>query len=245
MKRYGLIGKKLSHSKSAEWFAEKFAREGIKATYELLEMEDLTELPDLDGFNVTIPYKELIISHLDDLSEEARQIGAVNCVRRFPDEKYKGYNTDAEGFRPTLFRALNYLNNRKLQVSIEALVLGTGGAAKAVGHELRKAGIKHRFISRTVPPTYIELTGEVIANNRLIINTTPVGTQSAEVPCIPYEFFTENHAAIDLVYNPAQTEFLKKAAARKAYTENGADMLRKQAEASWKIWSESLPLHHA
>ena len=260
MRLFGLIGFPLSHSFSVKYFTEKFQREGITdAVYKAFPITDINLLPDLikchpnlRGFNVTIPYKEQIIPLLDELDETAKMIGAVNCVglqqhtpiSHLPSPFLKGYNTDVIGFRQSLKPFLASHHER-------ALILGTGGASKAVEYVLRGIGVECIFVSRHVAPdsarsdktilTYSQLNQYVMAMCKLIVNCTPVGTfpHVDAAPEIPYEFITKDHFLYDLVYNPAETEFLKRGKAKGALTLNGMDMLKMQAEAAWKIWQSS------
>lgn len=243
MRRFGLIGRPLGHSASAAYFAAKFRREGIgDALYELYELAAIGELPrlldehpDLRGFNVTIPYKQAVIPYLDDLAFDARQIGAVNCVGR-SGGRLTGYNTDLEGLRASLARLLAD------GVPERALVLGTGGASQAVQYALAELGIAYALVSRDPMKgdfTYDALPPDEVAERLLIVNASPVGTYPAvyEAPRIPYAFVTPNHRMLDLVYNPAQTQFLAYGQQRGARTMNGEVMFRTQAEASWRIWN--------
>lgn len=247
MKLYGLIGFPLGHSFSAKFFSEKFSREGIDADYRNFEIPDigdfmelLAEYPDLQGLNVTIPYKQQVLPYLTALSPAAREIGAVNTIAIGHDTDgnvttLTGHNTDAPAFARTLARLLP-------DETISALVLGTGGASKAVGHALSSLGICYTEVSRSAAPgrlTYSELTPEIMASHRLIVNTTPLGMSPDTDACppIPYEALTPAHICYDLIYNPAQTLFLQKAAARGAQTLNGLPMLHLQALLAWQIWN--------
>lgn len=245
MKHLGLIGRKLGHSFSAKYFTEKFEREALVgefeyALYELSEIEQVEDfigsMPDLLGFNVTIPYKQQIIPYLDELSREAQNIGAVNCVKLVGGRRL-GYNTDVDGIRLSLDKLLN-------GDAVEAaLVLGTGGASQAVQYVLAERAIPYQLVSRDSGKgnlTYDELSREVIAMHRLIINASPVGMYPHEdqAPKMPYDALTPNHYLFDLVYNPTTTLFMKKGAEYGANTLSGLDMLYAQAEAAWKIWRE-------
>ena len=246
MKQLGLIGRTLGHSFSAKYFAEKFEREGLSEefSYRFFELPDIgdvecliAENSNLIGFNVTIPYKEQIIPYLDDLSDEAREIGAVNCVKILSDGRRVGYNTDVDGIRLTLDRLLN---GEKID---SALVLGSGGASKAVKFVLGERGIECVVVSRNSTSgdiTYDELSQEVIAANRLIINASPVGTfpNVDTAPALPYHLLTSEHRLFDLVYNPNLTLFMKRGAERDARVVSGIDMLYAQAESAWRIWNE-------
>lgn len=239
MRHFGLIGRELGHSFSAKFFNGKFASEGIDADYKLFELEDIEELTKLlastplNGFNVTIPYKESIIPYLSELSTTAREVGAVNCVE-VRDGKLIGHNTDAAGIEASL----HWLD---LAEGTKALVLGSGGASKATQYVLRKLGIEFKVVSRDADRgdiTYAELTPEVIAEHKLIINATPVGMSPnvEAAPQLDYEHIGSEHRVFDLVYNPAQTEFLRRAKEQGASTMGGILMLQTQAIASWHIW---------
>jgi shikimate dehydrogenase len=243
MKRFGLIGKRLGHSFSAKYFAEKFEREGLQgcdySLYELPEIECVKEFmltPDLVGFNVTIPYKQQIIPYLDALDAQAREVGAVNCVKIERDGRRVGYNTDVDGIRLSLDKLLG-----EEKVSA-ALVLGTGGASQAVQYVLRERGIDYKVVSREkgkADLTYDDLTQEVMAAHRLIINASPVGMYPAcdNCPDIPYAMLSGSHFLFDLVYNPLTTRFMELGAEQGAATLSGIDMLYAQAESAWRIWN--------
>lgn len=240
---YGLIGRKLGHSFSAKFFADKFRNEGIDAEFRNFELADISDLsgmlaanPNLKGFNITIPYKEEIIPLLDSISPEAQQIGAVNCVK-ITDGRLAGHNTDVYGFRKSLLRLIG--DQRP-----DALVLGTGGAAKAVWFVLEELGISFRKVSRSSNNggfTYDDLANEpdTVAASKLIINSTPLGTfpDVDTAPDLPYDAVTPKHFMFDLVYNPEQTLFMKKGQERGARTSNGYEMLVGQAERAWEIWT--------
>lgn len=243
MRRFGLIGKKLGHSFSAKYFAEKFEREGLGeceySLYELPEIECVREFmqkPELAGFNVTIPYKQQIIPYLDGLDSQAAEVGAVNCVRIEPDGRKIGYNTDVDGIRVSLDRLLDA---EKIDA---ALILGTGGAAQAVQYVLRERGIEYKVVSRDASKgdlTYEELSQSVMEVHRLIINASPVGMYPAceQAPAIPYAMLSSSHFLFDLVYNPLVTRFMELGAAQGAKTLSGIDMLYAQAESAWRIWN--------
>lgn len=250
MRLFALIGYPLTHSFSKKYFTEKFEREGINnCCYELLELPDYKDFsnliashPDLVGLNVTIPHKQNIIPFLDELdTASAARIGAVNTIKILADGRLKGYNTDYYGFRFSLEQWLQSSN-----VSIEglkALVLGNGGAAKAVFAALEDIQISYQIVSRQKTAStisYEDLTKDVIASHQLIINTSPVGTYPKvdECPTISYEWLNEKHLLYDLVYNPAETLFLKKGKEQNAHTHNGLEMLRLQAEKAWEIWNQ-------
>lgn len=239
MRHFGLIGRKLGHSFSAKFFNGKFKAEQIDADYNLFEIESIDMLPllvkehMLEGFNVTIPYKESVIPYLDELSEEAKTIGAVNCVV-IRDGKMVGHNTDITGIEASL---------HWLDIAPEAkvLILGTGGASKAVQYVLRKYGISFTVVSRDEQKgntTYSKLTAEDIAEHKIVINTTPLG-MSPDVdsaPEIDYSAIDAEHKVFDLVYNPAETLFLKRCKEQGAATMGGIMMLQTQAIASWHLW---------
>lgn len=243
MKRFGLIGKRLGHSFSAKYFAEKFEREGLQgcdySLYELPEIECVKEFmltPDLVGFNVTIPYKQQIIPYLDALDAQAREVGAVNCVKIECDGRRVGYNTDVDGIRLSLDKLLG-----EEKVSA-ALILGTGGASQAVQYVLRERGISYKVVSREkgkADLTYDDLTQDVMATHRLIINASPVGMYPAcdNCPDIPYAMLSGSHFLFDLVYNPLTTRFMELGAEQGAATLSGIDMLYAQAESAWRIWN--------
>lgn len=249
MKLFALIGYPLTHSFSKKYFTEKFEKERISGCrYELLELpncEDFPQLiaqnPDLVGLNVTIPHKQNVIPFLDELdAASAARIGAVNTIKVLPDGRLKGYNTDYYGFRLSLEQWLFSLN--VLPESLKALVLGNGGAAKAVFAALDDLQIPYQIVSRqasTSSITYNDLTEELLSQYALIVNTSPVGTYPNidECPAIPYEYLTEKHLLYDLVYNPAETLFLKKGQQHNAHVHNGLQMLILQAEKAWEIWN--------
>ena len=236
MKHFALIGFPLGHSLSAKYFAEKFSAEGIEADYTPLPIESAEEvLPHcehLAGFNVTSPHKQAIIPLLATISEEAQEIGAVNCVKVTPDG-LEGYNTDVLGICKSLEGVT--LEGAK------ALVLGTGGASKAVQYVLRKGGAEVKVVSRTpgvADLTYNDLSEECIAECDIIVNTTPLG-MFPNVDCapeLPYSALSVKHTLFDCVYNPRQTKFLQLGAERGARTIDGLTMFHAQAEASWEIW---------
>ena len=242
---YGLIGKKLGHSFSADFFNKKFENEGIREKYFLFPLphiEDFPQLlmshPDLKGLNVTIPYKQEVIPFLTALSEEAREIGAVNVIKINRENNriiLKGFNSDCIGFRESLLPLLN-------KDITKALILGTGGASKAVEYVLKNCNIQPTFVSRrpgTGQLSYEDLTREIIEENLLIINTTPLGMfpEVDKKPDIPYQFLTRKHICYDLVYNPMVTEFMKCSLEKGAIVKNGLEMLKLQALGAWAIWT--------
>jgi len=243
-KKYGLIGFPLTHSFSKKYFSKKFKREKIHARYYLFEIESIQEVEkiiqkkDLCGLNVTIPYKEQIIAYVDELDETAAKIRAVNVLKithKDIQTRVVGYNTDAIGFEKSIVPHLKPHHTK-------ALVLGSGGAAKAIEYVLHKLGIEITRVSRTEKPgfiTYSSLTQQLISDHTIIINTTPLGTfpDVKTFPDIPYQYITVKHLLYDVVYNPAETLFLKKGKAQGATTINGKKMLIEQAEEAWRIWS--------
>lgn len=243
-KRFGLLGRNISYSFSKDYFTEKFSTENLtECSYENFDIQDINDFPeiikanrDLKGLNVTIPYKETIMPFLDELSERATKIGAVNVIKITKEGKLKGYNSDYYGFKKALEPLL--LPHHK-----KALILGTGGASKGVAYALEELGIQHTFVSRKPAENaidYSQITAEVFNENHIIINSTPLGTspKTDEFPDIPYHFFTNSHIAFDLIYNPAETQFLKKAKAEGAIVKNGMEMLVFQAEKAWEIWND-------
>ena len=244
-KRFGLLGRNISYSFSKGYFTQKFDNDKLfeGCTYENFDIPEITafseiikKTPDLKGLNVTIPYKEVVIPYLDKLSKKATAIGAVNTIRFTKKGKLKGYNTDYYGFMKSLEPLLEPYHKK-------ALILGTGGASKGVAYALKELGISYTFVSREAREGVIDydrINATTFDNYQIIINSTPVGTtpNSEAFPLIPYEYFTEKHIAYDLIYNPAETQFLNKAAARGAVTKNGQDMLIFQAEKAWKIWNK-------
>ena len=241
MKQYGLIGKTLDHSFSKSYFENKFITEHIQnASYSNFPLESIEEFKSLikkktfSGLNITIPYKTSIIPFLDELSEEAKSIGAVNTIH-FKNDKLIGYNTDYIGF-------LNSIKPFLKNTMEQALILGTGGASKAVVFALKKIGIKCLCVSRRPNEqqlNYDQLNDLVLKHHLLIVNTTPLGTSPNinECPNIPYQYITEKHLLVDLVYNPEETLFLKKGRKNLANILNGKSMLIHQAEEAWKIWN--------
>ena len=242
MKRYGLIGFPLAHSFSPRYFSEKFKKESISASYELFPLTTLDNFPSLasgglDGLNVTAPYKIAIIKYMDRLDPVASASGAVNTIK-LRDGKLIGYNTDVIGFKNSL------KNHPAYEVLVKkALILGSGGAARAVNLGLSQLGISSQTVSRSkerAELTYEDLTGDIIQSVGLIINTTPLGMHAdvLAAPALPYETLTGSQLCYDLVYNPPMTTFLKLAKSNKALVMNGYDMLVLQAEASWQIWNQ-------
>jgi shikimate dehydrogenase len=240
MKRYGLIGKSLAHSFSKRFFEEKFSREGIDAEYVNVELADIEDVKDVfstrpAGLNVTIPYKEAIIPFLDELTDEARAIGAVNTIL-FREGKTIGANTDAFGFHQSVKPFL--LNTHE-----KALILGNGGASKAVAFVLKQIGLEVIVAARNPEAGqfhWSEINENMIRFCGIVVNTTPLGTwpNVSEKPELPYHAFTTEHLVVDLVYNPPRTAFMDAAASHGAVVMNGETMLREQALRAWKLWNE-------
>jgi shikimate dehydrogenase len=248
MKIFGLIGFPLSHSFSQKYFSDKFSKEKIPdviyRNFEIKHIDDLPALldsyPDLHGLNVTIPYKEEVRKYIDSLDHSAEKIGAVNVIKILPDGNKIGFNSDYYGFRTSLETWTS--NNIS---GLRALVLGTGGAAKAVRIVLDDCNIPYSTVSRNIAKAdydYYELTenSQIITDHKLIINTTPLGMYPNvnEAPHLPYELLNEKFYLYDLIYNPALTLFLKKGRESGARIKNGLEMLELQAEKSWDIWNE-------
>lgn len=249
MDTFGLIGFPLKHSFSAKFFTEKFKQEEIDAEYLNFEIKDIQDIrhiisfnQHLKGLNVTIPYKEEVIPFLDEISPEAHQIGAVNVIKveREPGHvhhyKLTGYNTDYIGFKRSLLPLIDPTSHRK------ALILGTGGASKAVAQTLTDLEIEWRYVSRTSGNhrlTYKDLSPAVISEHTLIVNASPVGTfpETGHCPDIPYGLLTPRHLLYDLIYNPEETLFLKNGKLQGATIKNGSEMLELQALAAWEIWN--------
>lgn len=240
-KKYGLIGEKLEHSFSKAYFNEKFQVNDINASYENISLESIDAVSEVlkqnfNGCNVTIPYKETIIPYLDELSEEAKQVGAVNTIE-FKNGKTIGHNTDVFGFKQMIKPFFKSHHER-------AMIIGTGGAAKAVAFILEDLGANIIYISRNPQKDnefgYDEINENMIKFNGVIVNTTPIGMYPnvEEEVAIPYEFMNEKHLAIDLIYNPTETVFLKKAKAQGSWVLNGLTMLHQQAEKAWGIWNK-------
>ena len=240
IRKYGLIGYPLTYSFSPSYFADKFEKKGIVDaeyhSYPLEQIEDIKGLIDsgVSGFNVTIPYKEQIIPYLDELSDAAKTIGAVNTVD-IVDGKLIGYNTDVYGLENSLYNLLDGACVKK------ALILGTGGASKACQYVLDQMGIEWQLVSRN--PTYLTynlLDAEIIAQHTLIINTTPLGTSPdiGTCPDIPYQLLSDSHFAFDLVYNPEKSLFLTRSEGQGVAIMNGLSMLHDQADKSWELWNK-------
>ncbi|WP_052596870.1 shikimate dehydrogenase [Aureispira sp. CCB-QB1] len=250
MKKFGLIGRHLQHSFSPAYFAHKFKQAAIiDCTYELFPLATIKDFPkllqresNLSGLNVTIPYKQAVIPFLDQLSPQASQVGAVNTIQ-FIDNKLIGHNTDVYGFQTSLERNLTIQ-----QATSKALILGTGGASKAVAYALQQMNISYQYVSRAKENAlrYEILSPELLQQHLIIINTTPLGMapKVETCPLLPYMALGQQHILFDLVYNPEQTLFLKKGAAQGATILNGLEMLHLQADRAWDIWNNGEHLIH-
>ncbi len=246
MKKLGLIGNPLTHSFSEKYFAEKFVKMGTQDwVYKLFPLPTIDKLPsllasepDLVGLNITIPYKQQALKYIHELDNEAAKIGAINTISIGQDGRLKGSNTDVIGFENTLVPFIG-----KQIEGIRALILGSGGAAKAIQYVLAKNDIPYTVVSRKASRgvQYEDVDETMLQDNRLIINCTPVGTYPNEEqsPPIPYEYLGAKHFLYDLVYNPKKTLFLQQGSQRGAKTINGYGMLEMQAEAAWEIWNKS------
>lgn len=244
---YGIVGNPLVQSFSPKFFNEKFKTEGINAQYLKFEIPDISLFPDiirstqkLKGLNITIPYKEKIIPFLDELDPQAKEIGAINVVKvsNIDGEiKLIGYNSDLIGFQNSISPLLDK------NVHQRALILGTGGASKAVAKGLENLGVKYSFVSRQPQAkqfSYQDLDENILNRYTIIVNASPIGTfpKIDEAPDIPYQYINENHVLYDLVYNPSETKFLKLGKEQGAVIKNGAEMLKLQALAAWEIWND-------
>jgi shikimate dehydrogenase len=243
MRQFGLIGYPLAQSFSQKFFTEKFARENLAdCSYDIFSIPTMDEFPEilannpgLCGLNVTIPYKEQVLSYLDDKSPLVKKIKACNCIK-ISDGKLTGYNTDAPAFEKSLKEKLQPHHKK-------ALILGTGGAAKAVEYSLRQLNISYKHVSRKPSAksfSYEQLTEKLMQEYLLVINTTPLGMHPniVEAPQIPYHALTQRHYLFDLIYNPAKTLFLQKGEEQGAAIKNGHEMLVLQAEEGWRIWND-------
>lgn len=242
MDRYGIIGFPLGHSFSRAFFTEKFQKEYLAAEYVNFEIPSANMLPEivrnnpqLKGLNVTLPYKEAVIPMLDELSDEAREIGAVNVIQ-VRGGRLKGFNSDIIGFMDSIRPLLKPWHQH-------ALILGTGGASRAIRVGLQRLGLDWTYVSRTPAQgrlTYSDLTQEVMSHYQVIVNCSPVGMfpHVDTCPDIPYHLLTDKHLLYDLVYNPQEPLFLKRGAERGAVVKNGLEMLHLQALASWDFWHE-------
>ena len=237
MRTFGLIGKTLSHSFSEVYFNEKFLKEDISdAEYKNFELNNISEFTDLiskmklSGLNVTIPYKESVIPFLDELTPQAKAIGAVNTIQ-FKDNKLIGHNTDTIGFSQSIYPFLNERN--------KALILGDGGASKAIQYALKTLNIEYKVVSRKSSFDYSDISSKTVGYYDIIINTTPLGTypKIADFPQIPYKELNENHLLFDLIYNPIESTFLRFGKTKNCSIKNGLEMLEIQAESSWNIWN--------
>ena len=244
MSKFGLIGKNIAYSFSKAHFTAKFENEHLPHSYENFDIDSISQFPEIIkqndtivGLNVTIPYKEQIIPYLDELNNIAAKIGAVNTIKFHPSGKTEGFNTDYYGFKKSIEPHLK--SNHK-----NALILGTGGASKAIAYALKKLKIRFDYVSRSTHPDakylYTDLTQDIIKNHQVIINCTPIGTHPNvnECPDIPYDGITKEHLLYDLIYNPIQTKFLMCGELLGATTCNGSKMLEYQAEKAWDIWSK-------
>jgi len=242
--KFGLLGKNISYSFSRKYFSEKFQELGLNDyKYFNFDIPEIEEFPfllyhkedEFRGLNVTIPYKESIIRYLDEVDIDAKKIGAVNTIKVTDDNKLIGYNTDFYGFQKSIEPLLKKHHTK-------ALILGTGGASKAIAYALNEMKIEYKFVSRKVAENmflYSMLTKEIMEEYPLIVNCSPIGTHPNinESPNIPYEFLTKNHLLFDLIYNPDETKFLAEGKKRGAIIKNGLEMLQLQAEKSWEIWN--------
>lgn len=247
MKQYGLIGFPLGHSYSKAYFSQKFVNEQIEAEYLNFEIENIQDFPqlieaypDLRGLNVTKPHKEVIIPYLHEVDQSAAEIGAVNVVacRKEADGQtfLKGYNSDVVGFRESIRPLLNATHQK-------ALLLGTGGAAKAAYQGLKQLGITPVYVSRTKQKngfTYADLDQTIVSQHTVIVNATPLGMHphTEQYPDIPYHLLTSKHLLFDLIYNPEETAFLRLGKEKGAIIKNGLEMLHLQAEAAWSYWND-------
>lgn len=244
MRKFGLIGKNIDYSFSQSYFAEKFKAEEITdASYQNFDLESISDFPTLledtqiKGFNITIPYKEVIIPYVDKLDKNAKKIGAINTIKFTKKGKLKGYNTDYYGFKNAILPHLKPQHT-------SALILGTGGASKAIAYALQKLNIAYTYVSRNATKenqiSYQQLTEEIIKTNTIIINCTPLGTfpDIKACPNIPYAAITDKHLLFDLIYNPEESTFLNYGKQKNATIINGYKMLQLQAEKSWKIWNK-------
>ncbi|APG59073.1 shikimate dehydrogenase family protein [Christiangramia salexigens] len=242
MRRFGLLGKSIDYSFSRKYFSEKFNNESIDAIYQNFDIPDIAEFanilkntPQINGLNVTIPYKEAIIPYLDDLDEHAEAIKAVNTIKIEKDGSLTGYNTDYWGF-------MEAIKPHLLPKHKQALILGTGGASKAIAYSLDLLGIDYQFVSRNPGEdqiSYSSLNEEILQQHLLLINCTPLGTfpNTDEHPSIPIDLITENHLIFDLIYNPSETKLMSLAKEKGAASLNGYRMLELQAEKAWEIWN--------
>jgi len=240
-KKYGLLGRNISYSFSEKYFNERFENEGVNAQYFTFDLQDINELAPLlkekklNGLNVTIPYKQDVFPFLDNLSVEVEEIGAVNVIKFEKDGTLSGHNSDYYGFKNSLLESVSNLPKK-------ALVLGTGGASKAVVKALKDLNIDWKYVSRTPKKnqfTYEELNDTILKEYHLIVNCSPVGTfpNIEKYPNIPYQFLTNQHIMFDLIYNPEVTKFMQNGVDKGAQAINGYRMLILQAEKAWEIWN--------
>ena len=243
MAKFGLIGKNIEYSFSRSFFKKKFETEGLEHSYENFDLDSIKEFPEvlktnknLKGLNVTIPYKEAVIPFLDEIDEKAKKIGAVNTIKTTKKGKLIGYNTDYYGFTEAIKPFLKSHHKK-------ALILGTGGASKAIAYSLNKLNIDFSYVSRQQSAkanfTYETLTEDIVAEHQIIINCTPLGTHPNTNECadIPYDGISKEHLMFDLIYNPVETKFLTIGKLKGAAICNGFQMLELQAEKAWEIWS--------
>ena len=242
--KFGIIGKDISYSFSRNYFQEKFKKLGLNTyQYYNFDIPEIEEFPfllyhredEFRGLNVTIPYKEAIIKYLDEVESEAQKIGAVNTIKVTDDNKLVGYNTDVYGFQKSIEPLLKSHHKK-------ALILGTGGASKAIAYVFKKLNIDYKFVSRNEIEnmlTYEMLDTEIMGDYSIIVNCTPVGTHPniENAPPIPYQYLSDKHLLYDLIYNPAETKFLQKGKKHGASIKNGMEMLELQAEKAWEIWN--------
>lgn len=244
MNIFGLVGRNINYSFSEKYFSDKFRSENIKdCIYKNFDIPDITHFPQiikknksLKGLNVTIPYKEEVIPYLDKLSGKAEETGAVNTIKITKKGKLKGFNTDVYGFEKSLIPLLKPHHTK-------ALILGTGGASKAVAWVFKKLGIAYQYVSRNPDPqqfSYSDISEEIMQDYTIVVNCTPLGTfpDIENCPELNYNYFSQKHIAFDLVYNPPETQFLQRAKQSGAIVINGLQMLVFQAEKSWKIWNQ-------
>ena len=242
--KFGLLGKNISYSFSRKYFSEKFEKLGLtKLKYVNFDIPEIEEFPflyyqqeeDFGGINVTIPYKQAVMRYMSEIDEDAKKIGAVNTIKFTDDYKLIGYNTDFYGFQKSIEPLLKPHHKK-------ALILGTGGASKAVAYAFKKLNIEVRFVSRRLSDDnflYSQLNKDILNEYTIIVNCSPVGTfpNVDEAPDIPYEFISDKHLFYDLIYNPEETKFLQLGKSKGAIIKNGLEMLELQAEKSWEIWN--------
>jgi shikimate dehydrogenase len=243
--KFGLLGKNISYSFSSGYFTKKFEKLNLKkhkyVNFDIPEIKDfpsiIEETPNLKGMNVTIPYKEVVILYLDKIDKTAKKIGAVNTIRITKKGNLKGYNTDIFGFENSIKPFLKKHHKK-------ALILGTGGASKAVAYAFKRNDINFKFVSRNPSEknqiSYKDLSEEILEEYTVIVNCSPIGTfpNVNDAPKIPYQFITDKHLLFDLIYNPEETAFLKKGKEKGAAIKNGYQMLELQAEEAWRIWND-------